>query len=256
MSAAYISKGSVFSSEPLDWRDRRILELVCRYGREGQSFNKLVEEAKPFASRSTFALRIERLQRLGYVEKIPDKRRKQVKRIRGSLQTRMLMWLVNRVREEAAKIEKEITEKEKELSRKPKELSTQDVRAFRDFLREIKLRKVNGVFSSVATVAVTYGETAAGDIFLPSVVESFRNVMLKLASLMKRNPELAKAAVVSKEKPPEETIKEAKAFFDEFGEEILEKLAKNMRSKRKVMEELMKHPERLGLLPSTLWTKP
>jgi len=253
VSASRVPEKSVFPSEPLDSRDRQILDLVCKHGKEGQSFNKLVEEAKPFASRSTFALRIERLQRLNYVEKLPDKERKQVKRIRGALQARMLMWLVKRIREDAAGIEELIKEKEEELAKKPRELSPQDIKAFKDLLKKT-LERIAGVFSSVAAVAVTYGEAAAGDIFLPSVMESFRNVMLRLVSILKRNPELTKAVFVFKEKPPEEAIREAKAFFDEFGEEILERLPERLQSRKAALEEIVKHPEKLGLLPSAVCT--
>jgi len=186
------------------------------------------------------------------VEKLPDKERKQVKRLRGTLQARMLMWIVGRMREEASEIEKLITEKEEELSKR-KELSPEDIKAFGDFLQKTGVQKINGIFGSVAAVAVTYGEAAAGDIFLPSVVESFRNAVLKLASIIKKNPKLAKA-IVPTEKPPEETVKEAKLFFDEFGEEVLERLSVRLQSRKAAIEEIIKDPEKLGLLPSVLWT--
>lgn len=231
LSSVSVPSKGVFPPEPLDLKDRRVLEVVCKYGREGQSFNKLVEEAKPFISRSTFALRIERLRRLGYVEKLPNKKRKQVKRIRGTLQARVLMWMVARAKDEIAAIERLLSEKEDKLSRKPRELSAGQVKAFRDFVRE-EFERISRTFSSVAAVAVTYGETAAGDIFLPSVVESFRGVMLKLASVLKRNPELTKVAFRLKEKPPEEKIKEIRMFLDEFGEEILKKIPEPLRSRK------------------------
>jgi len=252
VSSGSATSKSLFPPEPLDSRDRKILELLCKYGREGQSFNKLVEEAKPFASRSTFALRVERLQRLNYAEKLPDKERKQVKRLRGTLQARMLMWLVGRMREEASEIEKRITDREEELL-KLKELSPEDMKAFGDFFQKTGVERIKGIFGSVATVALTYGETAAGDIFLPSVIESFRNAVLKLASIIKKNPALAKA-IVPREKPPEETVKEAKLFFDEFGEEVLERLPERLQSRKSAIQEIIKHPEKLGLLPSVLWT--
>jgi len=251
ISASAPSK-SIFLSEPLDSRDRKILKLVCRYGKDGQSFNKLVEEARPFASRSTLALRIERLQRLNYVEKLPDEKNKQVKRIRGTLQARMLMWQVDRMREKTAEIEKLITEKEEELSKR-KELSPKDIKSFGNLFRKAGVERITGIFGSVAVVAVTYGEAAAGDIFLPSVIESFRNVVLKLGSIVRNDPRMAKA-IVPKERPAEETVKEAKAFFDEFGTEILERLPERLQSKKAAIEEIIKHPERLGLLPSVLWT--
>jgi hypothetical protein len=52
---------AMFGKERLDALDRQMLETICTHSREGQSFNKLVEEVKPFASRSTFAFRAKRL---------------------------------------------------------------------------------------------------------------------------------------------------------------------------------------------------
>ena len=78
--------------------------------------------------------------------------------------------------------------------------------------------------------------------------------MLKLASIIKKNPKLAKA-IVPRERPPEETVKEVKVFFDEFGEEVLERLPERLQSRKSAIEEIIKHPEKLGLLPSVLWTK-
>lgn len=59
LSLVSVPPKSVFSPEPLDLKDRRILEVICKHGKVGQSFNKLVDEVKPFISRSTFALRVE-----------------------------------------------------------------------------------------------------------------------------------------------------------------------------------------------------
>jgi len=50
------------------------------------------------------------------------------------------------------------------------------------------------------------------------------------------------------------SVRKAKTFFDEFGEGILEKLRERLRSRKATIEEIVKHPERLGLLPSVLST--
>lgn len=251
LSLVSVPPKSVFSPESLDSKDRQILEVICRYGRVGQSFNKLVNEVKPFISRSTFALRVERLQRLGYIEKLPDNERKQVKRIKGTIQARMLMWLVARAKDEISRIEKFVSEKEDEFSKQPKELSPEEINAFKDFMHNM-LERITQIFSWTTMVAIIYGENAAGDIFLPSTVESFRKVMPKFASAIKMNPELARAAFTVKE-PSEEKIKETKMFFEEFGEEILERLPKQLESRKTILEEVMKNPERIGLLLSALW---
>jgi len=246
-----------FSPEPLDSKDRQILEVVCRYGRVGQSFNRLVEEMKPFISRSTFAVRLERLQRLNYIEKLPDERMKQVKRIRGTLPARMLMWSVARAKEGVAAVVKVISEKEEELSKMPatERLSAEQVEGFRTFLQQILLERTANIFSSVATVAVTYGENAAGDIFLPSITEDFRDVVRRLSSLLKKNPDLAKATLEVQKKPSDESVKEARMFFEEFGEELLEKIPKPLEARRAILSEVIKDPEKIGLLVSTLWSR-
>jgi len=231
------------------------LEVVCKYGRVGQSFNKLVEEVKPFISRSTFAVRLERLQRLNYIEKLPDEKVKQVKRIRGTLQARMLMWSVARAKEGVAAIVKLISEKEEELSKMPasERLSAEQVEGFRAFLQQILLERTTSVFSSVATIAVTYGEAAAGDVFLPSITEDFRDIVRRLSSLVKKNPDLAKATLEVQKKPPDESVREARMFFEEFGDELLERIPKQLEARKTILSEVMRHPEKLGSLVSALW---
>ena len=46
-----------------------MIQTICKEGAKGIDFNKLIERARTFASRSTVAVRIERLVRLGYLEK-------------------------------------------------------------------------------------------------------------------------------------------------------------------------------------------
>ena len=253
MNSFSIPLKSVFPPEALDLKDRRILEVVCRYGRKGQSFNKLVEEVKPFVSRSTFAARIERLQRLGYIEKLPDKEKKQVKRISGTLRFRMLMWMIGRTKDEISKIERRLSEKETEIAETSEKLPPEHLEDFRTYIRE-EFEKIGQTFSSVAIAAVTYGETAAGDVFLPSLMENLRGVMLKLASIMKTNPELTTTAYQTEDIQLEKT-KEAKMFFDEFGEEFLEKIPESMKSRKAILEEMMKNPEMLGKLIPALWAR-
>jgi DNA-binding HxlR family transcriptional regulator len=224
-----VPQKSVFLPEPLDTKDRQILDVICRYGQKGQSFNKLVDEVKPFVSRSTFATRVERLQRLGYIEKSPDPDRKQVKR-------------------------KRISEKEKEIAEISEKLAQEYHEDFRKYIRE-EFMNIGQTFSSVAVAAVTYGETAAGDIFLPSLMENLRNVMLKLASIMKNNPELTQAAFQTEDRQHEEKMKEAEMFFNEFGEELIETIPESMKSQKTIFEKMMKNPELLERLMSTLMTR-
>ena len=244
---------SVFPSEPLDTKDRQILEVICKYGRKGQSFNKLVEEIKPFVSRSTFSARVERLQRLGYIDKSPDAKRKQVKLISGTLPFRMLMWMIRRTKDDISKIEGRLSEKEKEFGETFEMLQPERLEDFRTYIRE-EFEKIGQAFSSVATVAVTYGESAAGDIFLPSIMENLRGVMLKLASIMKKNPDFTIAAFQTENQHDQEKILEAKMFFDEFGEELLENIPESMRSRKAILEKIMENPTMLGKIIPSLWT--
>ncbi len=254
MKSFSVPQKSVFPPEPLDTKDRQILEVICKYGQKGQSFNKLVDEVKPFVSRSTFAARAKRLQRLGYIEKSPDQDRKQVKRISGTLQFRMLMFTILRTKDKISKIERRISEKEKEIAEISEKLAQEYHEDFRKYIRE-EFMNIGQTFSSVAVAAVTYGETAAGDIFLPSLMENLRNVMLKLASIMKNNPELTQAAFQTEDRQHEEKMKEAEMFFNEFGEELIETIPESMKSQKAIFEKMMKNPELLERLMSTLMTR-
>lgn len=245
-------KKSVFPPEPLDTKDRQILEVICKYGRKGQSFNKLVEEVKPFVSRSTFSTRVERLQRLSYIDKSPDEERKQVKLISGTLQFRILMWMIGRTKDEISKIGGRLSEKEKEIAQTSDMLQPEHIEDFRTYVRE-ELEKIGQTFSSVATVAVAYGESAAGDIFLPSLMESLREVMLRLASIVKINPDLTVAAFLTENQQDHEKMLEAKMFFDEFGKELLDNIPESMKSRKVILEEMMNKPEMLRQLIPSLW---
>jgi len=253
MNSFSMPQKSVFPPESLDTKDRQILEVICKYGRKGQSFNKLVEEVKLFVSRSTFSVRVERLQRLGYIDKSPDEKRKQVKLISGTLPFRMLMWMIRRTKDEISKIEGRLSEKEKEIAEASEIPQQEHLEDFRTYIRE-EFEKIGQAFSSVATVAVTYGESAAGDIFLPSIMENLRGVMLMLASIMKKNPELTRAAFQTENQHDQEKILEAKMFFDEFGEELLENIPDSMRSRKAILEKIMENPTMLGKIIPSLWT--
>ena len=243
---------SVFPPDPLDTKDRQILEVIYNYGRKGQSFNKLVEEVKPFVSRSTFSTRVERLQRLGYIDKTPDPERKQVKLISGTLQFRIFMWMIRRTKDVISQIGGRLSEKEKEIAEISEMLQPEHIEDFRTYVRG-ELEKIGQTFSSVATAAVAYGESAAGDIFLPSLMESLREVMLRLASIVKNNRELTVAAFLTENQLDQDKILEAEMFFEEFGVEFLESIPESMKSRKDILEEMMNKPEMLRQLIPSLW---
>ena len=73
MSFEEILGRNAFPDEPLDSRDRLLIQTIYAEGSKGIGFNKLVEKSRTFASRSTVAVRVERLARLGYLERIGSK---------------------------------------------------------------------------------------------------------------------------------------------------------------------------------------
>jgi DNA-binding Lrp family transcriptional regulator len=166
--------------ERLDRLDRRILEAICGHGREGQGFNKLVSEVKPFVSRSTFAVRVKRLERLGFVERFPDAKEKRVRRTRGMPPALMIMRIVVRMRQQCVEIERSIVELD-------------DGRGVERLSRDLEVinRRIEGVFGLVGTYAVLFGEGAAGDLILPMVVEDFKKVFSALLAFLGSHPEFA-----------------------------------------------------------------
>ena len=246
-----------FPPEPLDLRDRLILEAICRHGKKGQSFNRLVDEMKPFVSRSTLAVRLERLQRLNYVEKLADDKMKQVRWIRGCLPTRMLMWHIARAKEQVKAIEECIAKKDesvlKALERGP--LPADIIDDLRRFIQDVIQRRVSIVLSMVAEIAITYGEAPASYIFLPAIIEDLRNMTLRFSLLIRKRPELAISLALGAEgKPPEERVKDVRAFFEEFGEELFERVPLPLESRKAMLTEILKNPEKLTTFISALQT--
>jgi hypothetical protein len=78
--------------------------------------------------------------------------------------------------------------------------------------------------------------------------------MLKLASIMKKNPDFTIAAFQTENQHDQEKILEAKMFFDEFGEELLENIPESMRSRKAILEKIMENPTMLGKIIPSLWT--
>ena len=72
-------------------KDRQIIQIAYGYKAEGVGFNQLVKAAESFSSRSTVALRVERLVRLGYLERISVERSGKVKPIRLTFKCFSLM---------------------------------------------------------------------------------------------------------------------------------------------------------------------
>jgi len=236
--------------ECLDERDRKILEVLYKYGRKGQSFNKLAEEVKPFVSRSTLATRLEKLRRLNYIEKLPGEKRGMVK-IRATFQTRLIMWLVERAKEEADEIVSLILKKKEELSAKG-ELKDEDVEEFKRFLHKLIHERVNNLFTFVVYTAIHSGIEVAKDLCLPLLIDSFKKIVSAIESVSREFPVLAKPTpsinIGFKTYPPgtklpQEAIQVLKSFFKKFGEDLLERAPESVRPS---LKKLIEHPEEIS----------
>jgi len=237
--------------EALDERDRKILEVLYKHGRRGQSFNKLADEVKSFVSRSTLALRLEKLRRLNYIEKLPGEKRGMV-RIRATFQTRLIMWLIERAKEEVDEVVSIISKKREELLDKD-ELTEEDIKEFKTFLHKLIHEKVNDLFAFVVHAAIYFGMGVAKDLCLPSLINSFKKIFSAIESISKEFPALAKPTPSINigfrtyppgTKLPQEAIRVLRSFFDEFGEDLLEMCPDSESSK--VFRRLMEHPEEIS----------
>ena len=175
----------------MDDLDRKILRVVCSHDREGQSFNKLVRETESFVSRSTFASRVNRLERLGYVEKLPDVKERQMKRIRGKPLTLLIVRLSTRIRKQCNSLSESFIQKKSSLeSRNDAAFTEQEIA---ELGRSISLdgERLKGIFSLIGAYAVLFGESVAGDFLVPLVIDDFKRVNSELLSLLTSKRKLA-----------------------------------------------------------------
>jgi len=176
--------GITFPEEPLDSRDRKLIQTICKEGGKGIGFNRLVEKDRPFASRSTVTVRIERLVRLGYLERGGAKGSGKEKPVRLTFKCFSLMLSIDKSKEIAAKLHSEIQSMHK-----------------RDRIREGELKKwwgelrerYNALFGMVGSMAVVYGTSAAGDLFLPLIVEDYKMLSTAFMNLVRERPALLKS---------------------------------------------------------------
>ncbi|MDG6925476.1 MAG: hypothetical protein JRN09_02875 [Nitrososphaerota archaeon] len=164
----------VFGPEPLDSLDRQILDAICKHARNGQSFNKLVAEVSTFASRSTFALRTKRFEKLSYVESFPDEENRQMKRIRGKPMTLVLVRIASMMRSQCAELEQSIQIRAKSIARQ-RILTKVELDDQMAFVRQAN-DKVKDIFSLIGVYAVNLGEAVAGDFLLPMVIADFKKL--------------------------------------------------------------------------------
>lgn len=178
-------KGSTFPNEPLDEKDRKIIESAYKHGHEGVGFNKFVQELKPFASRSTIAFRVERLCKLGYLERISKSSPKDVRPVRVSFKCFSVLSVLEQLRKKTAELVQRI--KQENLRQKEEQLGQTDVDSFRKWYQELR-EDWNGCFGMVGSIAVFYGESAASDLFLPLMIGSYSELASEFFSLLSSKP--------------------------------------------------------------------
>jgi DNA-binding Lrp family transcriptional regulator len=169
-----------FPNEPLDEKDREIIVRAYKYGPEGIGFNKLVRELQPLLSRSTVALRLDRLVRLGYLERTTSSKLGGIKPARLTFKCYSLMSVVDVTKRKSTILREG-------LQNGAMQFSSQEEFAHRyDRVRE----GWSALFSMIGTVAVFYGQFAASDLFLPLVFEEYKNLSIQFFELLGTDPKL------------------------------------------------------------------
>jgi DNA-binding Lrp family transcriptional regulator len=176
---------NAFPEEPLDLRDRKLVQTIYGEGSRGIGFNRLVESTRAFASRSTVAVRVKRLVRLGYLERSsgsdgPGRENP----IRLTFKCFSFMLSVGKSKEISAKIHSELAS-----MRETKSLGEQELKRWYQEFGE----RYNALFGVVGSMAVFYGTSAAGDLFLPLVVEDYKTLSVEFMSLVRERPELLRS---------------------------------------------------------------
>jgi DNA-binding Lrp family transcriptional regulator len=187
-------KKNAFPEEPLDSKDRQLIQVAYGYRAEGVGFNQLVKAAESFASRSTVALRVERLVRLGYLERISVERPGKVKPIRVTFKCLSLMHTLELVRAKAMELKQDLYEAARELETGKENRTEGRPERFKKLYEELRQRW-NGLFGMVGSLAVFYGRSAAGDLFLPLVMDDYLQISMEHFSLLQSDPEFRSASM-------------------------------------------------------------
>jgi len=220
---------TLFGQEPLDTLDRQILDTICKHGRDAQSFNKLVFEVGAFASRSTFALREKRLEKLNYIESVRDVENSQIKRIRGKPMTLLLTRIASRMKSQCAELEQAI-HRRAEIIRARKTLSKDELNKEVEFIDDTN-EKVKGVFSLIGVYAVNLGASAASDFLLPMVIGDFSRLNSELGAFLTSHPQLRRAILHEKlgAMPPDQLKADFKYAFGTETDTALPKFSRRLK---------------------------
>jgi hypothetical protein len=129
-------------------------------------------------------MRIERLVRLGYLEKSARGGSGKVKPVRLTYKCYTLMMTAEKMKATGAGLKSRL-----ESLQKRKSLEESELKEWWGEFRE----RYNAFFGMVGSMAMFYGNAAARDLFLPLVVEDYKNLSAKFMNLCRKRPELLKA---------------------------------------------------------------
>src|SRR5579875_205788 len=178
MSTSEISQILAFPDEPLDDKDRQILVALRNAGPQGLGFNLLVEKVRDSVSRSTVAVRIEKLVRLGYVTKKQGDRAGKSTPISLSRRSESLFAFIDSSKEMSKKVLRELEEFEANNFNK-EEFEGWYARFSDGF---------NSTFGMAAFIAVLFGRSAAGNLFIPLLMDNYSTLFAKLTETIRKKP--------------------------------------------------------------------
>ncbi|PSN90731.1 hypothetical protein B9Q03_06100 [Candidatus Marsarchaeota G2 archaeon OSP_D] len=168
-----------FGEGRLDSKDRRILEALYESG--DLKFNELAKRVRSEVSRATLVGRLEKLVRLGYLQ------RKKVEADRRSViitlnpLAYMLMFTLEQTRSRVRTLRVEIEKL------KPTEVPEDELIAF---LKDAS-RKLSSAYSMTTNIALLFGVEAATEVFLPMLIEEYRGLAQTLTRLFTQSPNIA-----------------------------------------------------------------
>jgi DNA-binding Lrp family transcriptional regulator len=175
MDSLRISQTPLFANEPLDDKDRQILLALRDAGPQGLGFNSLVEKVQTSVSRSTVAVRIEKLVRLGYVTKKQSERAGKIVPISLSKNSELLFTFISMSKGMNKKLLQELEELGADNFNK--EHFEKWYSSFRD--------SFNSAFGMTTVVAVLFGVSAASNLFIPMLMDDYNVLIAKLNEIIR-----------------------------------------------------------------------
>ncbi len=165
-----------FGEARLDEKDRKILEVLYESG--SLNFNALAERVKSEVSRATLVGRLEKLVILGYLQKSEGKTDRRSVIIKLNPSAYILMYTVEETRSRLRTLSTEL-EKLKPLDAPEDELTP--------LLDEVS-KKLSSAYSMTTSVALLLGVSAATEVFLPMLIDEYRQLAQILTQILARSP--------------------------------------------------------------------